>query len=348
MKSKTGTEEVVSCVLCGSIGLRPWTVNRDFMSQESFALHRCTECGLVRTVFPYPESELARYYGLAYYGEGGRRFLPPVERAIRAFRGGRARFVRRRHPEPGRVLDVGCGRAIMLSQLKALGWDCVGTEFSEDIVVWAREKHGIEVWAKDLEACGFGSETFDMVTLWHSLEHMVRPLAVLRESARVLKPGGVLVVEVPNIESLQALIGRGRWFHIDAPRHQVHFGRSHIRTLLGQVGLERICETTVSIELGFYGMWQTLLNLATVRMNVLYLMLRRFRAGDWAGRRTLPGLLATLWDVVATVLFLAPALVAGTILEAGACLTGRGGIIRIAARKRESVSGLQSATGPTP
>ena len=124
---------------------------------------------------------------------------------------------------PGRVLDVGCGRGVLLQEFRRRGWEVQGTELSESAASYARQTLKIPVEIGDLEAIGFPPNYFDAITLWHVLEHVADPRALLAEIRRILKPDGVLLVAVPNFGSLEARVSKDKWFHLDVPRHVTHF-----------------------------------------------------------------------------------------------------------------------------
>ncbi len=179
-------------------------------------LDKCSSCGLV-FLNPVPDDLSAFYEG--YRGEEGKRFLNRVESVVKFFRRRRARAVNRLFPRPGRVLDIGCGRGQMLRELKSMGWECFGTEFPGQ----ASKSLPFTVYEGDLAELKLQPQSFDAVTLWHVFEHLKNPFSALDEIGRILKPGGLLVISVPNIESIQAKIFGRNWIHLDLPRHIYHF-----------------------------------------------------------------------------------------------------------------------------
>ena len=282
---------------------------------------RCTACGLVRTDFDPSQNDLNTYYDEAYYGDEGRRFPAPIEWAVARFRHRRVRAVLKYQNGPGRILDVGCGRGLMLADFAARGWEAVGTEFSPELARAVTTRFGFPVhMAADLS--GFEADSFDVVTMWHSLEHLVNAVDTLREVHRILRPGGMAVVEVPNLGSWQAKLGGGRWFHLDAPRHLVHFSRDVLLDVAGDLGFGGREVHTFSLEYGPYGFVQTLLNRLTRQPNLLYARLK--------GRETV-GLL----DSVVTVIALPPAVLIGSLLEILAAMMGHGGIVRVTLSKKQ-------------
>jgi SAM-dependent methyltransferase len=310
------------CASCGGEeGSRLAT--SDHITGEPFAVVVCSRCGLGRTD-PAP-ADLLRYYPTGYYGSGGIRFNPLVEAAIRTSRSARVAAVTRAHPSPGAILDVGCGRGLMIAELAHHGWRAVGVEMSEAASHHAREVLGLDVQVGDLAGCRFTEASFDVVTLFHVLEHLPDPDASLAEARRVITPEGWLFVEVPNFGSLQSRLAGGRGFHVDAPRHLFHYTRTALLQSLERAGFEPVRVATHSFEFGYYGMLQSLLNLATRRQNTLYEMLKNRSARP-------PGSLGV--DVAATLALVLPAGLLSLVLEAAGAALGRGAVLRVLARPR--------------
>lgn len=332
------------CDRCGSPGGEPAFRAQDHLTGERFGILRCAGCGLLRTDFRGSSEDLARYYGPSYYGSAGRRFLSVLERAVRLFRRFRARAVMRAAGRPGRILDLGCGRGFTLAALREMGWECVGTELSEEMAAEARKTAGVQVLLGGPEEFPFPGGSFDAVTAWHSLEHMERPVRTVREVARLLKPGGLLLVEVPDANSLQARVGGGRWFHFDVPRHLYHFTREGLAAILAEEGFAVHRESTLSLEQGPFGMVQSLLNRVTFAPNVLYRLIRRAGTAGRAGAAGSTAALRVCWDVGITLLLVLPVGALGSTLELLACAVGRGGVIRCAAQKKPREG--SSAPGP--
>ena len=311
------------CNRCGTQAATRLFHNEDSVTGHQFAVVSCDVCGLVRTHLDPAQIDVSAYYDDAYYGDAGRRFPPLMEWAIGRFRARRVRAVLRHHRGPGRILDVGCGRGLMLADFVRRGWQAVGTEFSAELTEAVENRYGFPVHsAENLSDCGFDADFFDVVTLWHSLEHLTRPIDTLREVHRILKPGGIVVIEVPNLQSWQATVGGGRWFHLDTPRHLTHFSRDGLIHLAGDLGYDLCGVQTFSLEYGPYGFAQTLLNRLTRQPNVLY--------GWLKGRREVA--FSSLEGVV-TLLKLPNAIWMGCLLEALAVAANRGGIVRITLRK---------------
>ena len=132
----------------------------------------------------------------------------------------RLRFVS--HLEPGsRVLEVGAGDGKLVAAMRAAGLDARGIDPSPAACAAARSI-GVEVANVGIDEAELPAASEDAVVVWHALEHLDRPGEALARIRGWLRPGGSLVVAVPNLASLQARIGGDRWFHQDVPRHRVH------------------------------------------------------------------------------------------------------------------------------
>ncbi|NUQ39403.1 MAG: class I SAM-dependent methyltransferase, partial [Caldilineales bacterium] len=135
----------------------------------------------------------------------------------------------------GRLLDVGCGSGAYGASLLRLGWQVDGIEPDSAAAERARAA-GVQVSAGDLFSSPLPAAAYDAITLWHVLEHLDDPVAGLRRLRPALKPGGLLLLETPNFAGLGARLTRSHWFHLDLPRHRVHFtpaGLAQALTLAG-------------------------------------------------------------------------------------------------------------------
>ena len=197
----------------------------------------CSGCGLGRFEPMPSQHEIAGFYPDEYYGEPGTKFRPVVEWLVRAIADRHVRFLSAGLPPGARVLDVGCGRGVTLAPLADRGFEAHGVEISLAATRGADPRATIRI-APDLPAAGYEAESFDQIVIWHVLEHMRDPQATLEECHRILKPGGRLVVAVPNFSSWQARFGGAGWFHLDAPRHLFHFPVAALHRIVSRCGFE--------------------------------------------------------------------------------------------------------------
>ena len=306
-----------NCPLCGGAA-SPRYRPVDAKGVE-WRIDRCASCGLGFLNPMLEGEELDPFYSDEYYGPGRHRFSGVAEGFIPLFRKARAMRIKRLMPEGGAILDVGCGRGLMLAELKKQGYRAVGAERSDPAAEAAREA-GVEVHAGDVDKIDLPARSFDMVTFWQVLEHLERPLEAVKVVTRALKPGGRILVQVPDLDGFQAKLGGDRWFHLDPPRHLWHFNLKSLDLLLSKAGLKREKLGHLSVEYGPFGMMQSLLKMTGMRRDLFFdLLMSRdpktlipsatARAALWAAAAVL-GPISFAADLIAS------ALKAGSVIEA--------------------------------
>jgi SAM-dependent methyltransferase len=164
------------------------------------------------------------------------------------------------------------------------------------------------------------------VTLWHVLEHVSDPRPTLAEVARILRPGGIFLVGVPNFGSPEARLTKAGWFHLDVPRHLSHHTLASLKTALAAAGLRPVRASFFAPEYDPFSFIQSLLNGLGVRHNLLYNLLRGQRAKVLAGNRYWGSLCATVLLTLPLGLLSVP-----MTLLLGAC--GKGSAITVIAEK---------------
>lgn len=207
-------------------------------------MRRCVACGFVWVSPRLEDAELLSLYNSERYwrsespgavGYGDYRADAPLY--LRTFRRRLERALRD-GPREGRALDVGCGAGYCLEVLAERGFDVYGVEVSETIAREAMARVGAErIHVGTLETSPHGPGSFDLVTMWDVVEHVVDPRALLERARRVLRPDGLLVLETQNVDSLFArLLGR-RWHHYKHDEHLSHFSPASLSRLLQETGL---------------------------------------------------------------------------------------------------------------
>jgi SAM-dependent methyltransferase len=207
-------------------------------SDDLFRLVECRGCGLLR-LDPRPDhATLSKYYPDRYWVSGQtRRGLAGVYR--RLVLRDHLRFVRKTIKRTGlkraRVLDVGCGAGDLLAGLRARNHRGVGLDISAPALRSAAEL-GVPGARADYKSPPFADGSFDVVTMFHLLEHVPEPEAALQAAWKALVAGGCLVVQVPNADSLQfGLLGR-YWSGLDVPRHLYNYRRQDLELMLERNG----------------------------------------------------------------------------------------------------------------
>ena len=248
MKPRVG----VLCPACGGDA-----ITRIRLGKPPFPSWHCLECELTWLTDPPSGDALSALYDSGYYGgstpRGGgfTRALHQMNNLVRL------RELDHRHT--GHLLDVGCGKGRFLAAARNAGWHGVGIEFSDASATFAKEMYGIDVIVGDFASVSL-SQQFDVVTLWHVLEHLADPIAALQRAASILRPGGRLVVSVPNNRSLQAKLGGDEWFHLDLPRHAFHFTPRSLEVMVNRAGLDVARIGYFYPEMEVVGLVQTVLN----------------------------------------------------------------------------------------
>ena len=142
-------------------------------------------------------------------------------------------------PEPGSWLDIGCGPGFLLSQARDRGWQCTGLDSSPFAPQFARERFGLDdVNTGLIEDVDFKGKTFDVISMQHVIEHLYEPVPTMREIIKLLKPGGILYLETPDISSGSALLDGADWLHIKIPEHVLYFSQDTLERLMQELDCE--------------------------------------------------------------------------------------------------------------
>ena len=221
-----------TCPLCGAPALPEAAL-------APLVLVRCTSCAfLFRPDQADAEATKDLYEGGRYETRDFARDYA-IEQSIaerRANAASRIDFLRR-HATAGRLLDVGAAGGAFVLEAREAGFAAQGIEPAPAFARHAREVFGVDVRDGRLEDLAGTDETWDVVTLWHVLEHVPDPVGALRILRDVLAPGGAVVLEVPNVDSTAAGMLGASWTHLDPDAHVSHFGPATLRLAFERAGL---------------------------------------------------------------------------------------------------------------
>jgi len=302
-----------ACPVCAARSARPVFA----VEGESALVVRCDVCGLGRFSPMVAAERVVHFYPEEYYGEPGVKFAAPVEWVVRAVGAHHIQFLSRGLRAGARVLDVGCGRGVLLGALADHGFEVHGVEMSAEAARGADPRARICI-APRLAEAGYPDAHFDEVIVWHVLEHLRDPRGTLAEIHRILRPDGRLVVAVPNFASAQARWTGAAWFHLDLPRHLYHFPLPALRRLLESQGFALRSEHHFSLRQNPFGWIQSLANaMPGLPRNGLYALLHQRAAAEPPpyDRRTR----ALLWVLfVASIPFALAASLLETLARSGA------------------------------
>lgn len=227
-----------NCPACGNAGSDVFLTCKDYTySQLDFTLVKCKSCGLVYTN-PRPcEEENGNYYKSADYishtnsTKGLIGFLYKWARKINLKR---KIGVLKKHQSGKAVLDVGCGTGFFPKAAMEAGYTATGVEPDADALRFALDVNKIQAFP--LEELPKFNSSFDTVTMWHVLEHVYHLRDQLAVITRLIKPGGLFIIALPNYESFDARHYNSNWAGYDVPRHLYHFNEKTVSSLLEQYG----------------------------------------------------------------------------------------------------------------
>ncbi|MDO7848869.1 class I SAM-dependent methyltransferase [Hymenobacter sp. M29] len=228
-------ERLDNCPVCGKTDFKNKLVVEDrTVSHESFAIVQCAGCSFQFTNPRPSEAEIGKYYESDAYvshNSAAQGFVNKAYKVARFFTMRRkVSLLNKLAPRRGKLLDYGCGTGHFLAAAKSGGWQVAGLEPNARAREEASQRLGQPIGQESLVQ--FQPGTFDAITLWHVLEHIHTLNETLAQLVALLKPEGVLLIAVPNVESLDAQHYRELWAAYDVPRHLYHFAPKTMVQLL--------------------------------------------------------------------------------------------------------------------
>jgi SAM-dependent methyltransferase len=316
--------QIINCPICDQCqGECLIEAATDYITGDIFQLWECKKTG-VRFTYPRPGA-MDKYYPLRY-----RQYNPTVLTLLRLFYQRRIHSWLKEFPTPGYALEVGCGDGTMISLLREAGWRVVGSERSLSAAHEAGSVRGLPIFVGNLDVVR-PCPTFDLIILFQVLEHIPDPETILKQCVQLLKPNGMLIVGVPNQGSWQAQIFKANWFHLDVPRHLIHFTPESLGEHLRAHGLLIQSIQFFSPEHDPFGWIQSSINQIGFKQNHL----TRFLMGID------PFTLSFILQFVVVSVILIPALLITLI----SWLSGHGAIMEIGARKPWGIGLTTTASG---
>ena len=225
---------LTACPSCGSQHFDHYLKTKDyFFTKKDFKLSRCNECTLVFTN-PIPSvDKLSSFYESEKYLSHNATKISLIDivyRIARQINIRRKYKLINKYKKPSKVLDIGTGTGELLHYFKENGWETIGIEPNNSARKFASEKNGLSVFTEEkLEE--LEEKSFDLIMMWHVLEHVVKLNERIEQIKRLLKSDGVIIIGVPNINSPDFHYYQKYWAGLDAPRHLYHFSETSIRNL---------------------------------------------------------------------------------------------------------------------
>ncbi len=261
---------------------------KDVQTGDLFSLLVCENCGLGQT-YSSPEN-LAKYYA-EYHGKRHGfttdycdwRRIRWVEKSVG-------------NSQTKKLLDIGCGSGTFLDTAKKRNWQTVGTELNAEKF----QDSGLEVH-EDLNkvAGNHAPESFDAITLWHTLEHFKNPREILMKARELLSKNGSILIAVPNFGGFQSKMFGKNWLHLDMPRHLFHFSFESLKLLLEQCGFSIKWHRHQEFEYDLLGWSQSALNTFSDTPNVFFKTLAGQKNGISSTKIAVNALFGTAFSAAA-------------------------------------------------
>lgn len=243
-------ETVAVCPVCSAEHFKPLMVARDYtVTQSDFSLQQCTTCSFVVTS-PRPDQNSINLYYQSdnYISHTGKAnsLVDKIYLLARWFTLQSKYRLIKKYKALGSVLDYGCGTGSFLEYMQKHNWQIAGVEPSEAANRKAHQIVKTEIYREFQQV----NNKFDIITLWHVLEHVHNLNEKLIEIKDHLENDGILFVAVPNLKSQDAKKYGAFWAGLDVPRHLWHFSNTTMKTLLEKNGFKLI--DTVPMKLDSY------------------------------------------------------------------------------------------------
>lgn len=234
-------EKLSECPVCSASNLRNHMVVKDHsVSKESFNIMVCDNCNFHFTNPRPSEEEIGKYYDSEEYISHSDKANSPINLIYKIARQYALRSKKKLinsvvKDKKGRILDYGCGTGYFLETMKSDGWKTYGIEPNDKARAIATQKVKVKGSIEELD---LKNKKFDIITLWHVLEHIHDLNSTIKSLKTILKEKGKIIIAVPNIESYEKSIFGEEWAAYDVPRHLYHFSQETMKTLMLKHGLK--------------------------------------------------------------------------------------------------------------
>ncbi|MDT8308548.1 MAG: class I SAM-dependent methyltransferase [Bacteroidales bacterium] len=258
------------CRFCGYSTLKKLFDTVD-MYGDPYEITLCLQCK-AQQLMPFPDqTKLDRAYQDSYYGGNETKFLIFIENMINIIRKRRAKSVAKYLSSGANILDIGCGSGKFLSAIASYGdFNIYGTEINGKAAQRSEQNSLIQLNTAPLSMEQYPDASFDLITLIHVFEHLDNPDFMLHFFNKKIKPGGILILSMPNPESLQARLFKSRWFHLDPPRHLLLYPEKTIIAALEQRKFKLESKRYLSLEQNPFSWVQSILNCMSKKREMLF------------------------------------------------------------------------------
>ncbi|MEI6059350.1 MAG: class I SAM-dependent methyltransferase [Bacteroidota bacterium] len=232
-------ELLKNCPVCGLESFEPFLSGKDyFLTDEIFGIVQCNKCSF-RFTNPRPKvDELGKYYQSAEYishSDTRKGAFAWVYQQVRKYTLGRKLAMIQTFQPKGEILDIGCATGQFLQYMGSHGWKTSGIEPDEKTRTRAISEYGLQVYPEE-HLNTLARSSFDVITMWHVLEHVSGLQERMEQLRALLKPEGTLIIAVPNCEAYDAQKYGVFWAGYDLPRHLYHFSKTDMKLLMEKNG----------------------------------------------------------------------------------------------------------------
>jgi 2-polyprenyl-3-methyl-5-hydroxy-6-metoxy-1,4-benzoquinol methylase len=239
-------EKLNTCLVCGHNEFTTELICKDFVATgDNFELHRCINCTFLFTN-PRPDTnEIGKYYQSdKYVSHSGKKdgfgIMYKIYDIVRNYSIKQKLNLIKEFNSSGNLMDLGCGLGYFLNgAVKDKTFNCTGVDVSDDTIKYVKDTFGYNV-KNESELDNFESNSFDVITQWHVLEHVHLLNERMQQLSNLLKPDGTLFIAVPNSNSWDAKKYKEFWDGYDVPRHLYHFNKTSFKQLMENHGFEII------------------------------------------------------------------------------------------------------------
>lgn len=231
------------CPWCGSENAQLHIELKDlFLTQEPFKILECKDCGLLYTTPRPNKDEIGKYYKSdEYYShqENKEGFIPKVYEKVKSINLKNKYTIATEKTRKGKILDIGCGVGDFLHTMEQHGWKGTGVEPSEEAKAIAKKRIKAQLLSSE-EQENLTEGSFDVITMWHVLEHVDALRWQIQQLYRLCKPGGRIIIALPNYKSYDGQYYKAAWAAYDVPRHLNHFNEETIIKIFEESHLKHI------------------------------------------------------------------------------------------------------------